>query len=532
MVDNRQENKRRSVTSPAANAPSKKKKLAPRSSLQFKVGPQFTPTVVTSKIVNSSGLEITPLLTPRIDRGFDRIDGEWVGYKRNYFTLVGTFQFPGVPFDEFARDQYYVIDPSTDSRVKIRYFGLRLVSRSAEDGCTVNLVQHTAKRDRGPQFTPQIQPAVPSELPNHDIIREAANIRNSSKIAKLNSIFVYQRDPDDKDNSRANAENLQRYPHDRIAKVARYERIQFSSSINYKKPPSNNKRFKLCMELVGFSSKNDFVTLAYSETPPLIVRGRSPSNYAESEEKTYDKSIDDIKQDQTPASLPLQHPSPPTEKLSVLVFEKNISPSDLEDIETYDILKAATDALDGLSPNGSLKQSKLKSKKGRKNKNQNNPPRVTKRKSTKLLKRKPSTKMEKSSVLQNVSTNIPSFPDVKMGNEVIKLENFLNLDFDENLLGSIEIHEFGESFINFEHSEKISSKRLFQPESNSPTQTDDYKSFFDDYDLEIEMMKERADSIKKAKTQVSEAFIHINEMPSFGLEFDGFDDGNDFIIDN
>ncbi|KAH3676166.1 hypothetical protein WICMUC_002188 [Wickerhamomyces mucosus] len=260
-----------------------KRKIAPRSSLQFKVGPQFSPTVFTQKIIDSMGREVLPVLCPRIDRGFELIDNEWIGYKRNYFTLVSSFYFENLSFEEFSKEDYYLFNPSINQLIRVKYFAIKLVSKCADNDILthINLIQHTAKRDKGPQFQPPTHPVVPSELPDHDIIRESANVRNIGKIHKLDSIFYFDRE--EKSDFNLNIRGLRDYPHDKIFKVARYERVQFASSINYKKPSLNNKRFKLFVELVGFTENDEYISLAYTETPPLIVRGRSPSNYIHSQ---------------------------------------------------------------------------------------------------------------------------------------------------------------------------------------------------------------------------------------------------------
>lgn len=348
----KQDSRRTSFQSSLCSA---KRKLAPRSSLQFKIGPQFAPTVIQNVILDSKGEEIKPILTPRIDRGFERIDEEWVGYKRNYFTLVSSFCFEGVSFLRFAADFFHTIDPQTGQRKKINYFGIRLSSKCADDDSSVVLIQHTAKRDRGPQFEPPIHPAVPSNLPDHNIIREAANVRNTSKIAKLNRIFFFDRD--DHEIEPSNIKGLQNYPTDKIIKVARYERIQFSSSINYKKPSLNNKRFKLFVELVGFTDIGDWIPLAYTETPPLIVRGRSPSNYQGTESEQFET-------DNSSQNTPLES---------------------LDDFATYQILKMATEDLE-FSPSIPFKPKK---KRGRKPKPKPDQSETTPLKRTKSITKEP-----------------------------------------------------------------------------------------------------------------------------------------------
>lgn len=72
---------------------------------------------------------------------------------------------------------------------------------------------------------------------------------------------------------------LSTYPEGRIATVARYERIQFSTSINYRKSSMVNRHFILKVELLGLLDDGKYAVLASTETQPLVVRGRSPSNY-------------------------------------------------------------------------------------------------------------------------------------------------------------------------------------------------------------------------------------------------------------
>lgn len=260
-------------------------KLAPRSSLQFKIGPQFSDTFMIHNVLTSSGQLVTPIVSARIDRGFEKVEDSWVGYKRNYFTLVAAFDFLDMDLKEFLSETFTVVD-NDNKEHPVKYFAIRLVSRCSEDGTAVNLVQHTAKRDRGPQFAPPTYPSIPGKLPNHNIVKEAANVRNQNKITKLNEIFYFNRQTQANEVDDISA--IVDYPINEITKVARYERIQFASSINYRKPTANVKHFKLYVELVATTMENFDVLVAATETPPLIIRGRSPSNYRAQKQ---DKSI-------------------------------------------------------------------------------------------------------------------------------------------------------------------------------------------------------------------------------------------------
>jgi len=256
------------------------KKMAPRSSNQFRIGPPFGPTEVVRSIVDENTAPITPLISARIDRGFDMIDGGWVGYKRNYFTLVACFRFVDQPLDICLKSRFFYKE--SGSLVKIKAFKLSLRHTCLDqENFRTTLVQHTAKRDRGPQFEPPEYLIIPGELPAHEIMRELANIRNGPKISFYDSLF-YLLGEERQVSIDNNTGILSTYPKEsRIAMIARYERIQFQTF------PIGSKRFGatgqdltfLVVQLMGVKENGTEVLLATTTTAPLTVRGRSPLNY-------------------------------------------------------------------------------------------------------------------------------------------------------------------------------------------------------------------------------------------------------------
>ncbi|KAK6460072.1 hypothetical protein DFJ63DRAFT_315945 [Scheffersomyces coipomensis] len=252
-----------------------KKKTAPRSGEQYKVGPPFSNThIIRSIILKSNNKVIIPIVTARVDRGFDKINDLWIGYKRNYFTLVASFQFKNQDESLFLKERFKIVDG--DSTINITYFTMRLVSLCCEDDLESPLVQHTAKRDRGPQYPPPELPVITSELPGHEIIKSVANIRNDKKIALFNQMFkgeISNYGKLSKDSI------LRSYPNNQITKVCKYERVQFASSLDCKKTVTTSKHFRLRVELMGVTETGEKLLVAYSHTPSLIIRGRSPSNY-------------------------------------------------------------------------------------------------------------------------------------------------------------------------------------------------------------------------------------------------------------
>ncbi|CAR21591.1 transcription factor NDT80 [Lachancea thermotolerans CBS 6340] len=277
-------------------------KIAPRSTLQFKIGPSFETVGRYCQVLGHRDKRpVNFMLRPRIDRGFDHIEDEWIGYKRNYFTLVTSFEVESLELPEFLNQSFEVDGVSgASSPLRPKYFAVRLMAVCDEDESQVSLVQHTAKRDKGPQFEPPILALVPATLPSHQIIREASNVRNESKMKKYDSLFFFYRNTDAQEFAPESV--VHSYPKDRIKKVARYERVQFSSSINAKKQPNQCKHFKLrvvlgcvvdgqhlnqdsfCayqgLDCLVENGTGTFVPILEMETPPLVIRGRSPSNYS------------------------------------------------------------------------------------------------------------------------------------------------------------------------------------------------------------------------------------------------------------
>lgn len=271
------------------------RKVAPRSSDLFKVGPQFSETRHHQDIYcKRNDMDVNPILEARIDRGFEvGENGTWIGYKRNYFTLVASFSLENFNFDRFIQNKFYTYEKSSkngesvgENKVEISYFAIRLVAKCSDDDVAISLVQHTAKRDKGPQFPPPIYPAVPGDLPDHETVRASCNKRNGNKIENMNKVFYFDRAEYYHNTNLDTLKDdsvLKNYPSDSIARVARFERIQFTSSIRLKSTSVNSRYFTLHVELLGIIENEDCqiqpILLSSIETPPLIIRGRSPSNY-------------------------------------------------------------------------------------------------------------------------------------------------------------------------------------------------------------------------------------------------------------
>lgn len=265
------------------------RKVAPRSKDLFRVGPPFGITNIHRPLFCAATKEqIFPEMESRIDRGFELGEaGNWIGYKRNYFTMVLTFNFRGWNLDKFTENQYAILDKNDPScQLPVKYFALSVLAKCSDPEVSIGLVQHTPKRDKGPQYSPPVYPAVPGHLPDHQTVKASCNKRNQKKIQTLGRIFRFNRadyyainhmDPK-KDKS-----VLSGYPTDEITRVARFERIQFTASIRVKQTTTDiHKYFTLNVELLAVVDDGERtlqIPVASCGSAPLLIRGRSPSNY-------------------------------------------------------------------------------------------------------------------------------------------------------------------------------------------------------------------------------------------------------------
>lgn len=267
--------KRRHDSDLRSDPSSNKSKIAPRSSLQFKIGPPFGKTIQVSSVHSTNSRQnLIPRIDARIDRGFDLIGEEWIGYKRNYFSVVAAFQFEEVNKSILQTDGFQIEVKNEYHHIKS--FSIRLVSRCLEDNADVPLVQHTAKRDRGPQVEPPVVAVVPGSLPSHFVIKESSNIRKAARIMHFDRLFY-----DERESLLPKTEEsiIHSYPPGNLTKVVKYERIQFASSVQHRKPITGKRNFILQVELMAQLQKDAYAVIAFTSTPPLTVRGRSPSNY-------------------------------------------------------------------------------------------------------------------------------------------------------------------------------------------------------------------------------------------------------------
>lgn len=191
-------------------------------------------------------------------------DNEWTCYRRNYFqisvaysisspnpaltneTLLGT----GIMLDYHGRQE------------RVTGFKLTIGARVyGSDQKIIDLVQHTPKRDKGPQ----LKPALNLMTPGGDVERHSHH--------------------DSADNDEEKPALSGNIVEGDIPKVVTYERIQFKqATANNGKRRAAQQYFSLIVEayavILGANGAED-IRIAITKSSPVVVRGRSPGHYSD-----------------------------------------------------------------------------------------------------------------------------------------------------------------------------------------------------------------------------------------------------------
>ncbi|KAJ1665754.1 hypothetical protein EV178_002889 [Coemansia sp. RSA 1646] len=184
----------------------------------------------------------TVRLFPQVDRGFFLSDNDWTCYRRNYFQVSSTFSMVGASGPVSSPECPCVVvgaaDDASSARTVDRFLlGISAQVASSDKG--VKLVQHTPKRDKGPQNTPEPQP-----------IHATDSISQSALGISTNSIC--------------------------------FERLQFkTATANNGKRRAAQQYYVLTVELLAECDDGSRVSVAHSKSSPIVVRGRSPGHYAD-----------------------------------------------------------------------------------------------------------------------------------------------------------------------------------------------------------------------------------------------------------
>ncbi|KAF3080478.1 hypothetical protein TWF102_002172 [Orbilia oligospora] len=227
-------------------------------------GPPLLDTEVLQKLVTPEGHIIRPEIHARIDKGFFLSDNDWTCYRRNYFSVGCSYSLYPQPSGGVYLQSHQGVDHVAGFAVKIS------AAVEGAGGKPVELVQHTPKRDKGPQMQPGIIKLIPQSASGNQFGGSL-----SGNVMKHGSEYDYN------------------YPHAHLPhqplNQAVYDRIQFkSATANNGKRRAAQQYYHLVVELyaeivstVSGESDNSYVLVAKRISAPMVVRGRSPGHYVD-----------------------------------------------------------------------------------------------------------------------------------------------------------------------------------------------------------------------------------------------------------
>ncbi|KAE9363132.1 NDT80/PhoG like DNA-binding family protein-like protein [Stipitochalara longipes BDJ] len=222
--------------------------------------PPLYTTEVHHSLQTSEGQLIKPEIFGKIDKGFFLADNDWTCYRRNYFSLNCSYTLqPTIP-----NGAMYLVGQHGGTGAQVHNFAMSIAAVvDGRDGKPIELVQHTPKRDKGPQDRPARITLAPRPPASHGLYGGDSGLGGSR-----GSIYDAQGF-----NQNPNSPQIE----------ATFERIQFkNATANNGKRRAAQQYYHLLVELfadVGPQHADRWVKIASRMSAPMVVRGRSPGHY-------------------------------------------------------------------------------------------------------------------------------------------------------------------------------------------------------------------------------------------------------------
>ncbi|KAG0197019.1 hypothetical protein BGX28_009477 [Mortierella sp. GBA30] len=221
--------------------------VAPRTKRRSEVfasheSPYFYPAQQHFNILSmDQSAQFTIKIAAKIDRGFFLAANDWTCYRRNYFQLSASFSILGL--DTSIHPETPCLLERNGELVQVQKFLICIGAQIQNGEKTIELVQHTPKRDKGPQITPSPTP-----------VRAGGDLSLNASAGSN--------------------------PH-----VITFERVQFkTATANNGKRRAAQQYYQVRVDLFAETEMGELVMVATSFSAPLVVRGRSPGHYADNEE--------------------------------------------------------------------------------------------------------------------------------------------------------------------------------------------------------------------------------------------------------
>lgn len=230
--------------------------------------PPFPHLQVIHELV-SDGQTVVPDIHAKIEKGFFPVDQTWTCYRRNYFSVRCSYTLrPHLP-----NARLYLNRASRGGNEQVQALAVSLSAAIDQgDGKSVELVQHTPKRDKGPQLQIRIEKLAPKPAGN------SASYNGAPTVAP--PYLPLQSDPD------------QPYSGPDSVNTHTFERIQFKqATANNGKRRAQQQYYHLVVELYADvrdprDPRPNWVKVAQRISAQVVVRGRSPGHYMDEKIQT------------------------------------------------------------------------------------------------------------------------------------------------------------------------------------------------------------------------------------------------------
>lgn len=245
-------------------------------------------------LVSQEGIPFRPEITCKIEKGFFYSnERSWTCYRRNYFSVSCSYSFDpqvnGAAIYVKKKDSRG--DPQDLKQIQALSLSLS-ASIDGANGKTIELVQHTPKRDKGPQLKVSYTKLCPNQKgplqPTSNSMGHYSGSNYSyhqqgSTSSNCPILPLQATENQSKDTKEAILAGISFPPP--TSSTHTFERIQFkNATANNGKRRAQQQYYHLIVELyadvrTSTSAPEEWVKIAHRVSHQVVVRGRSPSHY-------------------------------------------------------------------------------------------------------------------------------------------------------------------------------------------------------------------------------------------------------------
>ncbi|KAL1620570.1 hypothetical protein SLS54_005926 [Diplodia seriata] len=237
--------------------------------------PPFSAQEGFGEITAGEGQVVTPQIECKVEKGFFfSNDHTWTCYRRNYFSVNCSYTLnPHLP-----NSRLFLSRNARNAPEQIQAMAVTL--SAAVDGAagkSIELVQHTPKRDKGPQMQIQMEKLLPMPPGKGAGDTHGYPLQFTHSATALGPPFLPLQQDTEQSYSPAG--------HSATSHQHTFERIQFkSATANNGKRRAQQQYYHLIVELFADVRRAgddhpDWVRVAQRVSAAVVVRGRSPSHY-------------------------------------------------------------------------------------------------------------------------------------------------------------------------------------------------------------------------------------------------------------